>query len=133
MARPPKKKWRIAVDFDGTVVTHEYPDVGSPIPGALIVLRDLVTAGHEIVLWTCRANWELKDAMKYMADAGVEVVFANKDPDPSTGSPKIVFDLCIDDRNLGCPTMASPVQPERQRQVVDWAGVRRLLTERGVL
>ena len=36
----------IAVDFDGTCVTHEYPKVGRDI-GAAAVLKDLVAAGHK--------------------------------------------------------------------------------------
>lgn len=27
------KKKRIAVDFDGTIVTHEFPEIGDWVPG----------------------------------------------------------------------------------------------------
>ena len=47
---------RIAVDFDGVCVVA-LPEPGQPIEaetGAAEVLRDLVKAGHTLVLWTCR-------------------------------------------------------------------------------
>lgn len=41
----------IAVDFDGTCVTHEFPKVGRDI-GAVPVLRKLVENGHKLILFT---------------------------------------------------------------------------------
>ena len=38
----------IAVDFDGTCVTHDYPEVGKDI-GAAPVLRALRERGHHIM------------------------------------------------------------------------------------
>ena len=31
----------IAIDFDGTIVTHEYPKIGKPIPFAIQTLKKL--------------------------------------------------------------------------------------------
>lgn len=45
----------IVLDFDGTVVTHEYPKIGKDI-GAVPVLKELVDNGHKLVLSTMRAN-----------------------------------------------------------------------------
>lgn len=45
----------IGIDFDGTVVTHEYPNVGKDI-GAVPVLRKLVERGHKLMLWTMRGT-----------------------------------------------------------------------------
>ena len=39
----------IAVDFDGTCVTHKYPDIGEDI-GAVPVLKELVDKGHRLIL-----------------------------------------------------------------------------------
>ena len=41
----------IAVDFDGTVVTHAYPYVGEDA-GAVPVLRELVDNGCKLILYT---------------------------------------------------------------------------------
>ena len=52
----------IAVDFDGTVVTHDYPNVGRDVKGAKEVLGKLLHYGHKIILYTMRSNMELHDA-----------------------------------------------------------------------
>lgn len=35
----------ICVDFDGTVVTHEYPQVGAELPNCVHTLRELARGG----------------------------------------------------------------------------------------
>lgn len=45
----------IILDFDGTCVTHDYPNVGHDI-GAAPVLRKLVAEGHQLVLFTMRSD-----------------------------------------------------------------------------
>ena len=42
----------IAVDFDGTIVEHEYPKIGRPIPFAIETLLQLQQDGHILILWT---------------------------------------------------------------------------------
>ena len=45
----------IAVDFDGTIVTHEYPKIGRDIPFAIATLKRLQKDFQVIlVLWTVR-------------------------------------------------------------------------------
>ncbi len=39
----------IAVDFDGTIVEHEWPRIGPPMPGAFETLRDLQDAGYGLI------------------------------------------------------------------------------------
>ena len=34
----------IACDFDGTIVTHEYPKIGKPIPFAIQTLKKLIAS-----------------------------------------------------------------------------------------
>ena len=52
----------IAVDFDGTCVTHEYPNIGKDI-GAVPVLKKLTDSGHKIILNTMRSGKELAAAI----------------------------------------------------------------------
>ena len=54
----------IAVDFDGTCVTHDYPRIGKEI-GAPKVLKRLVEAGHKLILNTMRSGKELQDAIHW--------------------------------------------------------------------
>ncbi len=53
----------IAVDFDGTIVTHEYPRIGKEIPFATDTLRQLIKDGHRLVLWTVREGELLQEAV----------------------------------------------------------------------
>ena len=45
----------IVIDFDGTVVTHEFPKIGRDI-GAVPVLKELVANGHRLILFTMRSD-----------------------------------------------------------------------------
>jgi len=45
----------IVIDFDGTVVSHEFPEIGKDI-GAETVLKKLVESGHNLILFTMRSN-----------------------------------------------------------------------------
>ena len=96
----------IAVDFDGTIVEHEYPKIGRPIPFALEVLRKLSQEEyHKLILWTMREGELLQEAVNYCAKHGVHFYAHNKNyPEEvyEEGDPrKIGADVYIDDRNIG--------------------------------
>jgi len=94
----------IAVDFDGTIVEHEYPKIGKPVPMALEVLRKLrEEEHHKLILWTMREGSLLQDAVDYCEKNGVYFYACNKNyPEEENASPrKIAVDLFIDDRNIG--------------------------------
>ena len=40
----------IAVDFDGTIVEHKYPEIGREIPGAIETLKRLAADGDKLIL-----------------------------------------------------------------------------------
>ena len=42
----------IAVDFDGTIVTHEYPKIGTELPFATETLKMLIKDHHKMILWS---------------------------------------------------------------------------------
>jgi hydroxymethylpyrimidine pyrophosphatase-like HAD family hydrolase len=94
----------IAVDFDGTIVEHRYPDIGKEIPDAFRVLKKLKSEGHILILWTYRSGDELKRAVKYCKRNGLEFYAINNNSSDEefdlTYSRKIYADLYIDDRNL---------------------------------
>lgn len=95
----------IAVDFDGTCVTHEYPRVGREI-GASYVLKELVKNGHRLVLNTMRGGGEVLDAaVGWFASRGIPLYGVNETPSQKswTGSPKVYAQIYIDDAALGCP------------------------------
>ena len=96
----------IAVDFDGTIVEHRYPEIGKEIPFATATLRQLIADGHELILWTVREGELLRDAVEYCRKRGVTFFAVNRDFEEEDGtnsdfSRKIRADLFIDDRNIG--------------------------------
>lgn len=96
---------KIAVDFDGTIVEHEYPEIGKEKLFAFLTLRELNKKGARLVLWTFRTGKELEDAVEYCRKNGVEFYAINKNyPEEiynETVSRKIDADIYIDDKNIG--------------------------------
>ncbi len=95
----------IAVDFDGTVVEHRYPEIGEIIPGAFEVLRDLQEKGHKLILWTVRDGIDLQAAIDFCLDHGI-MFYAHNESHPNEEfnkyiSRKVDADVFIDDRNVG--------------------------------
>lgn len=97
----------IAVDFDGTIVTHEYPAIGKPIPFAIDSLKRLQQEDHhQLILWSCREGELLQQAIDYCHERGLDFYAVNSNypedvPDGAVGARKLTADLFIDDRNLG--------------------------------
>lgn len=94
----------IAIDFDGTCVTNEYPNVGKDI-GAVPVLKRIVEKGHRIILYTMRDNERLKDAEQWFESNNIPLWGVNNNPaqESWSSSPKIYAHLYIDDAALGVP------------------------------
>ena len=50
----------IAVDFDGTIVTHEYPKIGTELPFATETLKMLIKDHHKLILWSVREGFWMR-------------------------------------------------------------------------
>lgn len=138
----------ILIDFDGTVVTHDFPRIGKDI-GAVPVLKSLVAEGHNLILFTMRDDVKnptsddmgittlpgdyLSKAVWWFIKNGVPLygVQANPKQKGWTNSPKAFGDLIIDDTALGVPLVHNPEYSERP--YVDWDRVAEMLKERGIL
>lgn len=95
----------IAVDFDGTIVTDAYPQIGKPQLFAFETLKRLQNDGHRLILWTYRCGNKLDEAVAFCKKNGMEF-YAVNNSFPSEDyngkeSRKIAADLFIDDRNIG--------------------------------
>jgi len=97
----------IAVDFDGTIVDHRYPEIGREKPFAINVLKRLAEEGNKIILWSVREGKLLEEAVQYCRERGLEFYAVNSE-EPSDAlfgrvqsTRKLRADLYIDDRNLG--------------------------------
>ncbi len=96
----------IAVDFDGTVVEHEYPSIGKTKLFAFETLKALQEKNHRLIMWTYRAGKELDEAVEFCRQNGIEFYAINKNyPEEEyiegEISRKINADIYIDDKNIG--------------------------------
>jgi hypothetical protein len=122
----------IAVDFDGTIVTHKYPAIGDPNPHAIVVLKRLQEQGVKLILWTMRSGPQLAEAVAYCEENGITFWGINQNPIQGewTDSPKAYASLYIDDAALGCPTT---YDQSSQRLKVNWREVEVMLQRLTVL
>lgn len=93
----------IAVDFDGTIVEHRYPDIGREKPFAIETLKQLAKEHHQLILWTVREGKYLQEAVDFCRERGLEFYAVNRNY-PEEKHPhtrKLNAELWIDDRNLG--------------------------------
>ena len=113
-----KQEIIIAVDFDGTCVTHTYPQIGRVI-GAEKVLRRLVDEGYKLILWTMRSGESLSDAVNWFSDKGIRLYGIQTNPEQAswTSSPKAHAHLYIDDAALGAPLKKGL---PGERPYIDW-------------
>ena len=129
----------IAVDFDGTCVSHEFPRVGKDI-GAVPVLKKLIVNGHKLILYTMRSDkcgaspvtkeqedGGLTDAIEWFKKNDIELYGIQTNPTQNewTTSPKCYAELYIDDAALGCPL----IYDGADRPFVDWFKVEKELTK----
>lgn len=110
----------IAVDFDGTIVEHDFPRIGPEVPGAFHWLRCLQDAGASLMLWTMRSGTYLDDAVSYCRARDLEFWAVNENPGQVTwtASRKQYAHLYIDDAALGCPLTYPRVGAP---PMVDWS------------
>ncbi|WP_373056585.1 BT0820 family HAD-type phosphatase [Zunongwangia sp. H14] len=100
-----RKSLTIAVDFDGTLVENQYPEIGKPMLFAFETLQKLQEEGHLLILWTYRHGEKLQEAVAFCKRKGITFYAVNKSyPEEEFDrsiSRKILADIFIDDRNLG--------------------------------
>ena len=95
----------IAVDFDGTLFTNNFPEVGEPIWKNIEYVKQLQQNGHNLILWTCRVGEALAKAVS--ACKGVGLVFDTVNANIperidffQTDPRKVGADVYLDDRAL---------------------------------
>lgn len=117
----------ICIDFDGTIVKHEYPAIGAPVPGAIEKMKEWQKQGHHLILYTMRSNSKqsgprLQEAVNYVVSHGIFLYGVNVNYSQSswTSSPKVYGHVYVDDAAYGCP-LIHPTNGERP--YVDWSKV----------
>lgn len=96
----------IAVDFDGTLHTGTYPNIGEPRPGAEEYMKKLKADGHYLIIWTCREGDVLLEAINWLLSQNIpfdrvnDHELENKAKYGGT-TRKVYADLYIDDKQVG--------------------------------
>ncbi len=114
----------VAVDFDGTCVKHEFPNIGEDVPGAVDTLKKILELdGAHLILWTMRSDQKgmgdyLSDAVNWFAERSIPLFGVNLNPSQGgwTASPKAYAHIYIDDAAAGCPLLL----PDTGKPYVDW-------------
>ena len=139
----------IVIDFDGTCVTHEFPNIGKDI-GAEKVLKKLIQKGHRLILFTMRCNHTfipnshqpdiivepgnyLTEAVNWFKERDIPLFGIQKHPNQTgwTSSPKAYGHLIIDDIALGCPVKFD--RNISDKPFIDWVRIEGMLTNNGIL
>ena len=107
----------LALDFDGTCVTHAGQDIG-----AVPVIKELSERYH-IILWTVRSGEHLKEAEQWFENNLIRLYGVNENPDQNwSKSPKAYANIYIDDAGLGIPLKYDPALSPRA--FVDWQQIK---------
>lgn len=114
----------ICIDFDGTIVDHCFPEIGTEAPGAIYWLGRLQDQGAKLILFTMRSDSDfggtmLTDAVNFLESKGIRLYGVNRNPDQDswTQSPKAYAEVYVDDAAFGCPL----IRPAGfRRPCVDW-------------
>lgn len=65
------KPLTICLDFDGTIVESDYPEIKCFKPHAVEIIKQLINDGHYIVISTCRIKDYETDAKQFLKNAGI--------------------------------------------------------------
>ena len=112
----------ICIDFDGTIVDHAYPSIGSPVPEAIKWMKRWIELDAQLILFTMRSKQSLKEAIQYLDENDLKFYGYNHNPTQRewTDSPKAHGHIYVDDAAFGCPLIK---HPGFLRMSVDWSVV----------
>jgi hypothetical protein len=68
----------IAVDFDGTLCENRYPEIGTPRMDIIRQLWARQEDGAKVILWTCRRDELLDNAIDWCAEQGIKLDAVNE-------------------------------------------------------
>lgn len=95
----------IAIDFDGTLCENKYPKIGEPNMDIIDYILKCQLNGDKVILWTCRTDEILKEAIDWCLDKGLVFDAVNENLpeiiDIFGGDTRKIFaNVYIDDRNV---------------------------------
>ncbi len=95
-----------AIDFDGTIVTEEYPAIGKPIPATIDFIRAIQKRGDKWILLTMREGKSLREALTFLVlrkcfPAAINDNLPERVELWGNNPRKVYADVYIDDHNAG--------------------------------
>ncbi|MBO8161096.1 MAG: hypothetical protein H0Z24_05620 [Thermosipho sp. (in: Bacteria)] len=104
-----------AIDYDGTLNRAGFRGGKHELDPEIVEFIMLAKKyGHKIVIWTCRSDKYLKEALNVLDRNNIPYDYVNEFPECDFGSPKIVADRYIDDLNLSIKEVKEIVRYERE-------------------
>lgn len=99
----------VAVDFDGTLVNDEYPNIGALRPDIFNLCKYLKQHDVRLILWTSRDGEYLEQAVSFCEQHGLIFDAVNQNI-PETiemfhnDTRKVYADLYLDDKSISIDT-----------------------------
>ena len=114
----------MAVDFDGTLVEDDFPDIGRERFNMCNFVRNAQYLGIRTILWTSRTGDALKAAIEWCEDHDLHFTTVNENiPEviELTGydTRKVYANVYIDDRNQ---LINDTVVARKMLGIVEWLG-----------
>lgn len=96
-----------AIDFDGTLVQDAFPNIGKTNIKLLTMLKELKKKYPKLryILWTCRTDDYLENAVNWCKDHGLEIDYVNTNAPELIAlyggdTRKVFANIYIDDRAM---------------------------------
>ena len=114
----------IAVDFDGTLCENKWPEIGDPNLPLIEYLKKQQNLGNKVILWTCRTENLLIDAVAWCASYGLYFNEVNRNLSEvitkmNGDSRKIFAHEYIDDRAVSLDEFKEHADQEKAKELVN--------------
>lgn len=114
----------MAVDFDGTLVIDQFPEIGAERKKFCKVIRILQKMGVKSILWTSRTGSALDEAIEWCEDHDLHFDAINKNlPEvvelTGTDTRKVYANVYFDDRNR---SISDTLMNSRVEEIWEWFG-----------
>lgn len=119
----------IAVDFDGTLCDHAFPNIGAVKPGAREALEMFRSLGYHIIIWSCRSCHYFYEIFGGSADTPVLERQRMKEMIAFLDVESIPYDS-IDDGSKGKPSADFYIDDKAIRFQNNWPQITALVKAR---
>ena len=100
----------IAVDFDGTLVKHAFPEIGETNYRVVAWVKKRQKLGDRIILCTCRDGKELQEAVDHCEFLNIKLDAVNENipelMNRGFAKRKVCADIYLDDKAMNVDELA---------------------------